>query len=171
MKRKRLITFTSLLLIVVAILTYLYNEHPLTLKLLNGTARILSPPMKTTISVDGQVQPTAKCFAMKTRFDGQPTDSLVLWLPSPSSTEGCEILMINRDEKLVGKPNSSHIQYDLLLNRYLFQAESGSFNVPFGSVKWDNHDPKLEITENTIQFILPELASDLSGKRVEVDVP
>jgi hypothetical protein len=170
MKRKRLITLISLPLIALAILTYLYNEHPLTLKLLNGTARILSPPMKTTIRVDGQVQPTAKCFAMKSRFDGQPTNSLVLWLPSISSTDGREIIMINRDERLVGKPNSSHIQYDLLLNRYLFQAESGSFNVPFGSVKWDDHDPKLEITGNRIQFVLPELASELSGKRVEVVV-
>jgi hypothetical protein len=168
MNRKRIIIAAGILLIGLTVVIYLDNEHPLTLKLFNGSARVLSPPMKATVSVDGQIRTTAKCFAMKTHFDGQPTDSLVLWLPDNSANEKREILMINRGEALVGMPNSSIIQYDLLLNRYLLQSESGCFNVPFNRVKWDAQNPELEITGNTIRFVMPELASDLSRKRIEV---
>lgn len=167
MKKRRIIISASVPLVAFAVCAYLYNEHPLTLKLLNGSSRVLSP-VRTTIKMDGQIQTTAKCFAMTTLFDGEPTDSLVIWLPNASSHYGREILMINRNEKLVGMPNSSNIQYELLLNRYLLQAESGSLNVPFTSAKWDNQDPKLEIAENNIKFTLPELDTALSSKRIEV---
>ena len=170
MKKKQIILAASVLLVAFAACVYLYNEHPLTLKLLNGSSRVLSPPMRTTIKMDGQIQTAAKCFAMKTLFDGEPTDSLVIWLPNASSFYGREILIINRNEKLVGMPNSSNIQYELLLNRYLLQAESGSLNAPFTSAKWDKQDPQLEIAENKIEFILPELdaRADVSSKRIEV---
>ena len=65
-------------------------------------------------------------------------------------------------------PNSSNKQYDLLLNRFLLQAQNGSLMVPFNSAKWDNQDPQLSIADNTIEFTLPELAADLSSKRIEV---
>ena len=167
MKKKRIIA-ASVPFVAFAVCLYLYNEHPLTLKLLNGSSRILSPPMRTTIKMDGQVQTAAKCFAMKTLFDGEPTDSLVIWLPNASSFYGRGILMINRNEKLVGMPNSSSTDYELLLNRYLLQAESGSLNVPFTSAKWDKQDPQLEIAHNRIEFTLPELDAGFSHKRIEV---
>jgi hypothetical protein len=92
MKKRRIIIAASVPLVAFAVCAYLYNEHPLTLKLLNGSSRVLSP-VQTTIKMDGQVQTTAKCFAMKTLFDGEATDSLVIWLPNASSHYGREILM------------------------------------------------------------------------------
>ena len=167
MKRKRIIVVRSAMFVAFAAWFYLYTEHPLILKILNGSSRVLSP-MSTTIKLNGQVQPSAKCFAMKKLFNGESADSLVIWLPNPSSHYGREILMINRDEKLAGMPNSSDKEYDLLLNRFLLQAENGSLMVPFNSAKWDNQDPQLAIADTTIEFTLPELATDLSSKRIEV---
>jgi hypothetical protein len=169
MKRKGIIIGIGMLLIGSAFFIYLYH-HPLALKLLNGSARVLSPPLKTTIKVCGQIHTTAKCFTMKTLFDDQPVDNLVLWLPNASAYYKREILMINRREKLVGMPNASNLEYDLLLNIYLFQAESGSLFTPFSSVKWDNQDPMLEITDKTIQFTMPEGVGDFSSQRIEVVV-
>ena len=121
MKRKGIIIGMGILLIGSAFFIYLY-EHPLALKLLNGSARVLSPPMKITIKVGGPIQIIAKCFTMKTLFDDQPVDNLVLWLPNASAYYKREILIINRSEKLVGMPNASNLEYDLLVNRYKQRA-------------------------------------------------
>ena len=130
MKRKRIIIAASVPLVAFAVCAYLYNEHPLTLKLLNGSSRVLSP-VRTTVKMDGQIQTTAKCFAMKTLFNGKPTDSLVIWLPNASSHYGREILMINRNEKLAGMPNSSNIQYeDLNRIEVVLKQRAASLNVP-----------------------------------------
>ena len=43
-----------------------------------------------------------------------------------------------------------------------------SLNVPFNSAKWDNQNLNLAIADNKIEFTLPELATNLSSRRIEV---
>jgi len=43
-----------------------------------------------------------------------------------------------------------------------------SLNVPFNSAKWDNQNPNLVIADNKIGFTLPEFATSLSPRRIEV---
>jgi hypothetical protein len=54
---------------------YLTRYDPLVLKLAAGSARVLRPEIRATVSVGGVEQPAARCFAMNTFFDGTPTGS------------------------------------------------------------------------------------------------
>src|SRR5258705_13360912 len=111
---KVLITAAAVILIGGSVVAYLYKEHPVMLKVAAGSARVLSAPMNASIQIDGQVDPHARCFHMSSYFNGKPADSLVLWLPNSSSSDGREILIVDRANHSVGNPNSSNLNYHLL---------------------------------------------------------
>ena len=112
--------------------------------------------------------PEAKCFAMKTYWDGTLADSVVLWIPEPSAYYGRAIFLVDRKQPFVGRPNSGDLDYYLLWGSYLFQSESGSFNSPFNK-GGDYQDPQLEVTESRIKFRVHSANSYLPGKYIEVD--
>src|SRR5918912_1200640 len=138
----------------IAFLGYLSLRHPIILKAATGSARILSPPLNTTVKFDGVVQPSAKCFEMKSYFNGSPADRLVLWLEGTSVKYN--VLIIDKSYRDVGSPNSDNLNYDLLWNRYLFQAESAVEIVSFKSEKSYAQDPKLETREKYMKFVIPK---------------
>jgi hypothetical protein len=165
---KLLIPTAAFVLIGASVFAYLYREHPVMLKVVAGSARVLSPPMNASIQIDGQVEPAARCFLMSSYFKGKPADSLVFWLPSSSSVDGREILIVDRANHNVGYPNSSNLNYHLLWNRFLFQSESGNLMVPFRSAKSFGRDPELVVNDHAVSFRMPDDANYFPGKRVEI---
>ena len=165
--KKLIVACVVLLLVGVSLFVYLYKGHPVVLKVAAGSARVLSPPLNTTIKVDGRELPAAKCFAMRTLFDGSPADSLVLWLPDSSTTYGRHVLIVSRMHRDVGLPNSSNLDYYLLWDKFLFQSESGSLYASFSGPKFDGQDPQLEIGGTYIKFVVPD-SPVLAGKKIEV---
>ena len=148
-------------------MVYLVYQHPLIVKTVSGSARLLSPPVEATIRIDGEVQPSARCFAVRSRFDGSPADSLVLWLSDPSAVYGRTVVVVDRLHHDVGLPNAGEGDYELLWGRYLLQSESGSMYASFRGAKFDGQDPKLVISDEHITFIIPQ-SPVLAGKKVEV---
>jgi hypothetical protein len=159
-----------ILVFIVACLTsmaYLCYRRPLIFKMVSGSARILSSPVDATIKINGEVQPSARCFAVKSRFDKTPADTLVLWLPDPSAVYGREVVIVDRLHNDVGLPNAGKEDYELLRGRYLLQSESGSMYASFKGPKFDSQDPHLEIRPKHITFIIPR-SPPHAVKRVEI---
>jgi hypothetical protein len=155
-------------LVSAASLGYILYRHPIILKAATGSARVLSPPLDATIKINGVVQPSAKCFEMKSLWDGSHADSLVLWLNDlPVSRD---VLIVDKQYRDVGSPNAGETNYDLLMGRYLFQAESA---VPYASFKDEKsyaQDPKLEVGANHIKFVVPK-GTQHDEKVIEVIYP
>jgi hypothetical protein len=151
----------------VASMAYLCYRHPLILKVVDGSARVLSSPIDATIKIDGEAQPSARCFAVKSRFDGTPADILVLWLPDPSVIYGRDVVIVDRLHNDVGLPNAGNADYELLRGRYLLQSESGSMYASFKGPKFDSQDPQLEVRQKRITFIMPQ-SPVVAGKKVEI---
>jgi hypothetical protein len=124
--------------------------------------------MKADITVDGQELSQARCFRMDSYFNGQPSDSLVLWLPESSSPYGREVLIVDRSHHSVGHPNYGKDDYYLLWGRFLFQSESGSLMVSFTDPKSYAKDPELMITEHVISFRVPTESDHFGGKRIQL---
>jgi hypothetical protein len=162
---KRLIVVTAVICIVATV--YLFYHQPIILKAATGSARVLSTPVEAIIKIDGQVQPTARCFVVKSRFDGSPADSLVLWLPDAGAIYGRDVLIVDRSHQDVGRPNASNLDYYLLWDRFLFQSESGARYVSFKSPKTDSQDPQLEFKDKHIKFVVAR-SPVLEGKRIEI---
>lgn len=167
---KLLIAVLALILIAVPLFVFLFINYPIVLKVPAGTARVLTSKVKASVKVDGIEHSDARCFQMKSYFNGIPTDRIVLWLPVKSIYTNRAIFIIDRMRHEVGSTNTSEEAYYLLLDTFLFQSEGGSGLIPFDSAKSYEVDPKLLITENSISFILPEEYSYYGGKRIEIEL-
>lgn len=162
----------SLILIIALVsavsLGYYAYRHPIILKAAAEGARVLSPPLDATVKINGEARPTAKCFEMKSLFDGRPADSLILWLDDSAAYN--DVLVVDKQYRDVGSPNASEKHYDLLLGRYLFQADNAVAYVSFNSAKSYGIDPKLEIADTHIKFVVPKSDSH-DAKVIEIDFP
>ena len=163
-RRKRLVvvTTTALICAVVAVST-----TPILLKFPMGTARIVGLPRSARILVDGKVSPTAHVYAEAKRFDGTPTDRLLLWLPG--GTLGRIVIVIDQTRSTVSMPNAGVDDYDRLCT-CLLQSESGDMVVDVTSEKaWPDHDLRLKKSELVIEFVLPR-ADWIPGEMIRIEL-
>lgn len=88
----------------------------------------------------------------------------------PHAWPGRHILIVDSAHQEVSLPNSSARQYKLLLGRWLLQAESGAWGVPFGDPKLDGRDPDFQRSGDVISFtIYPELGLPSGRWTVRID--
>jgi hypothetical protein len=129
--------------------------HPIILKAATGSTKVLSPPLNTTVRVNGVIQPSSLCFEMKSLYDGSPADRLVLWQKDTSNSY--DLVIIDKLQGDVGFPVSVGDMFsDSLLNRYLFLTEEATRTVSITSEKGFAQDPKLEVSEKYIRFRIPK---------------
>jgi hypothetical protein len=147
---------------------YLYNVHPMLLRLVIGQARLLNEDTSMSVLIEGKKSASAKCFPFKKWFNGDHADGLVLWIPQKGSNYGREILIIDRRNRAVGYGNTSDQQYHLYIGRFLIQAESGAGYISFTSAKASGEDPKYEVTGHGLRFHVPNSEAILPGRRIEV---
>jgi len=126
------------------------------LKLFIGTAQILTSD-KVQIFTDGNINSKAKLFRMYKKCNGNKVDRYVLWIPNKSLNNERIIFMIDLSSKDVGQPNSSADDYRLYCDYFLLQSENGDHFISFhDGVKGSGHDSNLFISEQTIQFKVPD---------------
>ena len=163
----RKIMLAIFLFIFASIFMFVYLKHPILLKLVYGTGRIIYPPLQRSIYIDGQLSESAKCFKMDKMFNGNPTDNLILWIPDKTNYLERRIIMVDRQNHTVGIPNYSNGSYQLIANKFLVQAESADWFIAFSNgVKGWSFDPRLVIENDTIVFNLPK--NIIEGKNVIV---
>lgn len=104
---------------------------------------------------------TAKCFPMEKNFSGQIVGGLtVLMSGQGNSNIDDDYFVIWRKQSMVGIPNTGKSNNALISEKFLYQADSGSFPIVF--CKGDDVQFKegLLITENSISFMAPVSCHD-----------
>lgn len=171
---KRIVFFFSLGFLIIIIASFIIVSLIFNIPIYKVFGfRILAPPLNTIVFVDGEPNPGAKVFNMKTTYDDQkPIDCLILYIPNEANPLGRDIIIIDRNNRKIGLPNASKRNYSLLFNYFLMQGGGSDWFVPFdlndGGVKGWNFDPDLKINENRIYFKVPPELIDI-GKEVLID--
>lgn len=158
------------ILTVIVLLVYIgvfVFQHPIVIKMVTGTARLITSQLDTNVFMDGSLSVKSKVFYEATRFDGTPAERLIIWFHGNYPHR--VIFTLDLDTKLIGLPNASGDDYDIIFNK-LIQSESGDMSVSITDGKcWPEHDPDLKIKPNIIEFILPK--SEFYPQKVKIELP
>jgi|SRR5664279_4750578 len=148
------ISFTIILILVIGV-GLLSIKHPILLKWITGTARMVGRPVAANVFPDDTASSNIDVFRIYKFFNGSPTNYLILFKPK-NKTEYNKILAIQLAEHFVGRPVSMNNQdYDYFWG-ILFQSEVGEHFTPLqDDIKGLNFDPRLEITSSMVYFNLP----------------
>ena len=166
--RKFLRVIIGLLLIIVVIagLTLIY--HPIVLKWLTGSARLIGRPTRAIVYTDGQVNKDILVFYINKYWNGEPADYYILYIPYAHNSR-LKVFSLNRKDKYAGSPSATNIRdYDIVVG-YLFQSEVGAhFTSIQDDIKGFNFDLQLAFTEGQIMLRIPPAAKELKCDSLRV---
>jgi hypothetical protein len=154
-KMTKLIRILAALLLLFFIFV-IQSTHPIILKWLTGTARIIGDPVKATVFTDGRINKDIKVYQEKTFWDGKKTNNYILTLREFDKIGMLKFINIELAYKWVGRPvSTNNADYDTI-NQFLFQSETGYHSIDFrDDMKGFNFDPGLKFTEKDIKFNIP----------------
>src|ERR1051326_6671617 len=155
--RKFLKVIVTLLLIVAVAIALTSINHPIILKLLTGTARVIGRPVNATIYTNGQVNHGIKVFHTDKYWGiDKKANNYILSLTEYDSFGMLKFFNINLDEKWIGRPvSTAKPDYDFIMGR-LLQSETGGHFAPFEhQEKGFDFDPQLLFTDKQIKFNVP----------------
>jgi hypothetical protein len=169
MTLRKLSIFLGGLLLIVTVMTGITAiTYPIILDWLEGSARIVGKPIKTTVYANGQINKDFKVYHIDRHWDGEPTDYYILYFPYAKNSK-LKVLGLNRKDNYVGIPVSGGKQgYDIIVGN-LFQGEGGDrFISVEHDIKGFNFDPKLVFTDRQISFCIPPTVNDLKCDSLRV---
>lgn len=154
-KRTLKIVFAVVILFSVCSVIYAYR-HPIILKWMTGSARMIGWPLRTTVYADDTIDRKIRIFHTDRYWDGGKTDCYILYLLSPYNFKTRHIISLNLQDHYAGVPSAtSKYDYDLVLG-ILFQSETGAKFSDFrDDMKGYNFDPQMHISDRTILFRVP----------------
>ena len=146
---------TLSILFSVFLILFVYR-HPIIIKWITGSARVIGLPERATVYADGEIDKKIKVFHSDTYWDGRKADYYILYLLSPYSFQTKHIISLNIQDKYAGVPSATNKNaYDLVFG-ILFQSETGTQFSDFrDSLKGYGFDPHMDISGKTIRFNLP----------------
>src|SRR5690554_2397504 len=151
-KIKTIIILILILLVISLTILYLAEEKGAVLNLLMFKGRILYPNGDANVYLNEKQIKSAKVYSISKTFDEREVDRLILCMPSDNDLKR-EIIIIDKNSKKVGTPNSSKTNYNMIFNYFLVQSEGSDWFVPFSdSVKGAGIRPGLIIKNNKITF-------------------
>ena len=172
MKKKLIILlFVTVFIIIGTVGINKVSKYPILTKWILGSARIIGEPITCKIKINGIKCDSAKVFHQTTDFSGKfERDYLILFILNRTKSDGRNVLVIDRENKLIRIPNSNKIDYEIIANT-LFQSESGAHvMIPINdNVKGYGFEPKLKFEDNTIEFILPNW-SEYKISKIEIEL-
>lgn len=153
--------FIALFSLMIFAFVYLFKNHPILLRIPFGKARVISTRVDAVVRVNGVEQPESRVFSM----DGG--EKLLVYSPNPK--EAYSVIIVDKLKNNIGSTNTGEENYELLFDRFLFQSENAYGIVYASSVKWE-HNPKLQITDERISYVIPNFnaAENLSDVNVEI---
>lgn len=161
--KKKVIT-VSLIVFVIFTIPFAYLVYTTNGLILKGQFLY---PIKCKVYADGKLLKEGRAFKME-KLVSKPikVDRLVLWLPNDEEPYFRDVLILDKNYKKVGQPNSSDIHYQLFFN-LLIQSDSGEWYVPFSdNVKGSGFEPELKISNREISFKCP--LRSVSFKKIKV---
>ncbi len=158
----KLLKITIGLLICFAIIIGLTSiKHPIILKWLAGSARIIGKPIGATVYTNGKAGNNIKVYKVDKYWDNKPNTSkrantYLLNLKEFDKEGKLKFININLDEGWIGIPiGLAKKDYDYILG-YLFQSEVGGHFADFrDDIKGYSFDPNLVFDKNQIKFSVP----------------
>ena len=131
-------------------------RHPIVLKWMTGSARVIGLPVRTSVYADGIIDKRIKVFHCDKYWDGGKADYYILYLLSPYSFKTKHIMSVNIPGKFAGVPTATNkVAFDLVFG-ILFQSETGTQFSDFrDDTRGYGFDPELDISGKTIRFNLP----------------
>lgn len=120
-------------------------------KLMLNQARLIQ---KTNSTILGNKQPLANSYVYQ--YSDENSEKIILYLENSDAYKGRDLLIIDKKNKRIGKPNSNIRDYSKWGN-YIFQNNSGERFIPFkNDVKRIYFDPNLNVNNNELSFNLPK---------------
>jgi hypothetical protein len=146
-------------------------NHPIILKWLSGTARVIGKPIKATIYTNGRLNRDIKIFHTD-KYWGSPekANNYLVSLTEFDSLGMLKFFNINLNEKWIGRPvGTSKSDYDFIMGR-LLQSETGGHFTPFQDyIKGFDFDPHLSFTDKQIRFNVPPNKLQFDSVRIELE--
>lgn len=136
-------------------------KHPIALKWISGSARIVGRPINATVYTDGQINKDIKVFHVAKSWDRQSADYYILYFPQADNSR-LRVLCLNRKDNYAGGPSSTNIRdYDIIAG-LLFQSEVGSKFSPLqNGIKGFDFDPQISFTDKQITLNIPLAVKEL----------
>jgi len=159
---------TTLLFIVGVNIALVSINHPIVLKWLTGSARLIDKPIMAQVYVNGKINKDIKVYHVDRYWNGELADYYILHFPNTENSR-LNFMSLNKKDNYVGVPTSTNIRdYDLIVG-LLFQSEVGAQFTPMqDDMKGFNHDPKLEFKDNEISLVIPTEAKELKFDSLRV---
>jgi hypothetical protein len=171
--RKFLILSIGLFLIFAVTMVIVYNTHPIVLKWLSGTARIIGKPINATVYTDGHPNNDIKVYQCEYNWDGKKTkhdNYYLLSLKEFDPSWRLNFINVDTNVKKVGTSIcTANSCYDFV-EGVLFQDQTGSLFVDFkDNLKGLDFDPNLAFHGNEIKFNIPPHMLRFDSIRIELN--
>jgi hypothetical protein len=153
-KTSKIVLALSILFLIFLIL-FIYR-HPIILKWMTGSARLIGLPERAAVYADGEIDKKIKVFHSDKNWDGRGADYYILYIISPYTYKTKHIISLDIPGNYAGVPlNTDKNSFDLVFG-ILFQSETGAQFSDFrDDLKGYGFDPHLNIAGKTIRFNLP----------------
>jgi hypothetical protein len=168
--RKLLKIIVGLLFIFAVVVGLTSINHPIILKWLSASARLIGKPVAATVYANGQVNSDIKIFHVDKYWDGTQADYYLIHFSFADTKDTREIISINKKDKYVGRPSSTNKkEYDKIFGR-LFQGEvGGKFTSFTDHMKGYDFDPQLSFTDKTIILKIPSSAKEFKCDSLRIE--
>jgi hypothetical protein len=156
------------LLFSVLLVIFVYR-HPIIIRWMTGSARVIGWPVPASIYADGQIDKRIRVFHSDSKWDNSKADYYILYILSPYAYKTKHIISLDIQNKYAGVPLATDKNSFDLVFGVLFQSETGTQFSDFrDEEKGYGFDPHLDISGKTIRFVLPsKQAPGLNLIRIE----
>lgn len=138
------------------------RDHPIILKWIIGSARIIGKPVDAIVYTNGQINGNIKVFhtdkywSSDVKANNYILDLTPLNLQDSVSSSMLKYVNIHFDPDWIGRPaGSGKDDYDIIAG-HLFQSETGGHSSPWqDDMKGFDFDPQLLFNGQEIKFMMP----------------
>lgn len=150
---KILIVVLFLLGVAIAIIS---KDHPIILKWITGSARIVGKPIKAKVYTNGRLNEQVNVFHVKKYWDRTKANYYILNFQYADTKETKEVISLDILHNTAGIPSASNIRDYDMIGGVLFQSEVGSRFTDFtNSLKGYGFNPEFRFSNNQIRLNLP----------------
>ena len=172
--RKFLKIIFALLIIFAIVVGLISIKHPIILKWMTGSAKIIGKPTQAAVYTNGEINRDIKIYKVNKYWEHGPitaskANTYLLSLKEFDSESKLQFININLDKVWIGRPiGAAKDDYDYI-SGYLFQSEVGGHFANFkDDMKGYNFDPKLVFTNRQIKFNVPPNKLKFDSVRIEL---
>lgn len=168
--RKIIKIVVGLLLLFAVAVGLISTSHPIILKWVTNSARLIGRPIQATVYTNGKVNSGIRVFHIDKYWGSNAkANNYLISLAEYDSIGRLKFFNINLNENWIGSPvGTSKNDYDFIAG-YLFQSETGGDFIPFqDDIKGFGIDPQLSFIDRQIKFNMPQNKLGIDSVRIKL---